>query len=170
MYSTFTDLRGEYRHIITAEQENCAREYAVDVDAIANTCSVPIEYAYFNDNEQAGELCRKHNGDYIIRINENLRSDNYYSQRRYTIAHEIAHYMLHGHLLNLGDCLERGLKDGWEDSREAEANQLASDILMPNFLLRRVINDAKPPITVEHVANELQVSEQAVRIKLKMPN
>lgn len=170
MYHTIEDLRGEYRHIIMQEQQQTEKSFAVDIRAIAKNCDVPIQYVDFPSVDQNGELCRLNNGRYVIRISEDIRPNTYRNRRRYTIAHEIAHYMLHGHLLNPGDRLERGLRDGWDDSRETEANRLAADILMPNFLIREIINTLQgKSITAGYVADTLRVSEAALRIKLGMP-
>ena len=170
MYSTMKDLRGEHRLIIEQVQHKTEKDYAVDIKAIATSCSVKIKYVDFPHESQSGELCRLVNGTYIIRISQDLKQDAYRNRKRYTIAHEIAHYMLHGHLLKPGQSLERGLKDGWEDSRETEANRLAADILMPNFLLRKIIHEMTEKRTVENVAKALCVSAQALRIKLNMPD
>lgn len=88
-------------------------------------------------------------------------------RRRFTIAHEIAHFILHPNLI--GDTLyEDGLyRSGLSNGIEAQANRLAQRILMPDHLvvdaLAEVGSDPKA------LARAFEVSEAAMRIKLGLP-
>lgn len=161
MYFTLKNLRGEFRTIL----ENRQSANPVDVEGIAEDLYIPIEDVEIK-GDQHGELCRQSDGRFIIRIDQELSNSSSQNRRRFTIAHEIAHYMLHGHRLKERECIERGLKDGWEDYRESEANRLAADILMPHNLMETLINEGVN--TIKGIANALEVSEQSLKIRLDM--
>ena len=100
-------------------------------------------------------------------------------RRRFTIAHEIGHFYLRhqfepgehvhvdrGHLIT-----PRNSKSSTGlDSKEIEANQFAACLLMPSTLLLDRIRALKTKslrdIHVEKLAEEFQVSEQSMTIRL----
>ncbi|MCV5491602.1 ImmA/IrrE family metallo-endopeptidase, partial [Escherichia coli] len=53
------------------------------------------------------------------------------ARRRYTLAHEIAHFLLHRHLLRDGITDDVLYRSSQSSQIEAEANRLAADIIMP---------------------------------------
>jgi Zn-dependent peptidase ImmA (M78 family) len=86
------------------------------------------------------------------------------TRRRFTIAHEIAHVVLHPHLIGDGITDDALLRSGLSNDVEAQANRLAADILMPrealNSRLKMGIN------SVYVLATEFKVSDQAMAIRL----
>lgn len=58
-------------------------------------------------------------------------------RRRFTIAHEIAHAVLHRDLIGDGITDDARWRSGLPDPIEYQANRLAADILMPKHLLDR---------------------------------
>lgn len=91
-----------------------------------------------------------------------VRSQDPLVRKRFTVAHEIAHYLLHRHLFIrelVDDALYRSeLKNVFE----AQANQLAAELLMPWHLLAEV---ADRPLGM--LAKMFEVSEQAMSIRLE---
>ena len=86
-------------------------------------------------------------------------------RRRFTIAHEIGHFILHQHLIGDGlveDALLRA--DGLSNQVETQANRMAADILMPWDLIARCQN--KGANTVEELASTFNVSKDAMSIRL----
>lgn len=81
------------------------------------------------------------------------------SRQRFTIAHEIGHYVLHGHL-------QRAFRDEFSaqgfNVHEIEANRFAADLLMPAHWVRAY---ARYENTSE-LAERFQVSHQAMRIRV----
>jgi len=53
------------------------------------------------------------------------------TRRRFTIAHELAHYALHGNLIGDGIKDDALYRSGLSSKVEAQANRYAADILMP---------------------------------------
>ena len=104
-------------------------------------------------------------GNYIIRVNRHDSAP----RQRFTVAHEIGHYLLHK------DQIARGIQDDalyrstLSDQREAEANRMAADILMPADLVEDAIARARI-LGVEDVtpylAAQFEVSEAAMKIRL----
>jgi len=92
------------------------------------------------------------------------------ARQRYTLAHEIAHFLLHKHLLREGisdDVLYRSTQS---NEIEAEANRLASDIIMPekviDELYKKHYKGKKDAQLYESIAAELEVSTTALKIRL----
>jgi hypothetical protein len=93
---------------------------------------------------------------------EAARSD---ARRRFTIAHEIGHWILH---TNNGrepaklHCRPADLRR--RDHREGEANMFASALLMPEPLLRPAAEDCG--CNIAHLARSFAVSSEAMRLAL----
>lgn len=88
-------------------------------------------------------------------------------RKRFTLAHEIAHFLLHRHQFGrelMDDALYRS---GLGSAMESQANRLAAEILMPRELLGRLIDSGVRDIGT--LATELQVSEVALKIRLGIP-
>lgn len=87
-------------------------------------------------------------------------------RRRFTIAHEIAHFILHAHMIGDGifdDALYRSNKSHYI---EVEANQMAADILMPLPLIReKMIEGINSPAELAKIFN---VSDKAMEIRMKL--
>jgi Zn-dependent peptidase ImmA (M78 family) len=87
------------------------------------------------------------------------------TRKRFTIAHEIAHYVLHESLIGDGvveDALLRA--EGLSNRVEAQANQFAADMLMPWNLISDYQNRGVQ--TVEELASAFEVSKDAMSIRL----
>lgn len=91
------------------------------------------------------------------------------TRQRFTIAHEIAHYLLHRDYI--GDGIEDSIlyRSTLSDPREAEANRLAAQLLMPEAsvlkALRRHGGRANPNVAAI-MAEEFNVSEAAMGIRI----
>lgn len=110
-----------------------------------------------------------HAGQAIIFINR----DDPFSRRRFSLAHEIGHFMLHG-----GGALARAtarpalVEDEPDDPRELEAHAFAAELLMP---WEMVMPDAMPlsrgeiglERAITRLMARLQVSRQAAARRLR---
>jgi len=102
---------------------------------------------------------------YRIRINRHEAK----TRQRFTIAHEIAHYLLHRD--HIGDGIEDSIlyRSTLSDARESEANRLAAQLLMPEAKvlqsLREMGGRATPAISAS-LASHFEVSEVAMDIRL----
>lgn len=88
-------------------------------------------------------------------------------RRRFTIAHEIAHFVLHRSLIGDGIQDDALYRSKLSSAIEAEANRYAADILMPWPLLNQEI--AKGNNSVETLARAFNVSKSSMSIRLGVP-
>jgi hypothetical protein len=107
------------------------------------------------------------NGRFVIKVNRHETRE----RQRFTLAHEIAHYLLHKNLiLSDGKISDTVLyRSGQPERIEFEANRLAADLIMPDELIKADLSKIGPSITeeaIEYLAHEWQVSRAAMEIKL----
>lgn len=104
-------------------------------------------------------------GQFQIKVNRNDPA----RRQRFTVAHELAHFLLHQDEIGHGisdDVLYRSTLSDW---REAQANRLAADILMPEPLVDIWLERAKMlkvDDVVGFLADKFNVSEAAMKIRL----
>jgi Zn-dependent peptidase ImmA (M78 family) len=156
-------LSHEERYLI----ENLQTSAPVKLGPIADALGVAVKVTTLPANI-SGEIRRSagvSKSGFTIRINKHERKE----RQRFTLAHEIAHFLLHRDLIKeelSDDVLYRSTLS---NSREAEANRLASDILMPFNLVEEVLRDVgdKPEsVVITVLAEKLGVSDAAAKIRL----
>lgn len=101
---------------------------------------------------------------YAIYVNKG----HHINRRRFTTAHEIAHFILHRQFIGDGIVDDGLYRSRLSNSMEAQANKLAADILMPRHLLNQQI--ANGVTSVKQLADIFQVSESAMSIRVGAPN
>jgi IrrE N-terminal-like domain len=148
------DVQGFVRRLQPKAPVNIAGIAAVLGLRVWESSSLPPDIAgkLFRDAENGGN-----NGYSIV-----VRAQDPAVRKRFTVAHEIAHYLLHRHLFAkelVDDVLYRS---GLSDQIEVEANYLAAELLMPWHLLAPVADQP-----VRALADMFEVSEQAMRIRLE---
>ena len=112
----------------------------------------------------SGEI-RPQGVSYQIKIN---RHDSP-ARQRFTLAHELAHFLLHRDVIGDGISDDVLYRSSLSDTREAQANRLAADILMPADVVRRELQLRKGmprSQQVEELANLFSVSSAAMEIRL----
>jgi Zn-dependent peptidase ImmA (M78 family) len=97
-------------------------------------------------------------------------------RRRFTIAHEIGHYVLSHEFDSTGIHVDRGIhaiprrsKLSKAEPKEVEANQFAAALLMPAQLVQDAVDELGLPLfeyQVTDLADRFEVSEQAMTIRL----
>jgi len=92
-------------------------------------------------------------------------------RQRFTIAHELAHFLLHRDKLAGDGIVDDVLyRSNLSDDLEAQANKLAADIIMPWHLLKdRISAFGAVKISESHIeiiAHEADVSVAAMKIRL----
>ena len=96
-----------------------------------------------------------------------VNADEGYVRRRFTVAHEVAHFLLHRDLLGNGIQDDALYRSGLSSREETEANRLAADILMPYRLISKLQAEGKR--SVGALAYALEVSSPAMQIRLGIP-
>ncbi|EPJ45201.1 MAG: protein of unknown function DUF955 [Osedax symbiont Rs1] len=109
--------------------QNHHRYFPIKVGAIAKSFGLIVKKSTLQGNI-SGEI-KETDGQIIIRIN---RHDVKYRQR-FTLAHEIAHFLLHRSYIGDGIVDDALFRSRLSTAIEVEANSLAADILMPMSLL-----------------------------------
>lgn len=132
---------------------------------LARAFGVPVKAATLAPGI-SGEIRPGESGGFVIKVNRHDPK----RRQRFSVAHELSHFLLHKDQIGVGitdDVLYRSSLSDW---REAEANRLAADILMPDALVREQIEAAHEKGVgdiVLYLADEFAVSEAAMRIKLE---
>lgn len=90
-------------------------------------------------------------------------------RQRFTLAHEIAHFLLHRD--DIGDGITDSImyRSNLTSRKEAEANRLAADIIMPSALVReefRKSGGIKNEAVAFELAERFRVSLPAMKIRL----
>lgn len=88
-------------------------------------------------------------------------------RRRFSIAHEIAHFALHRNLIGDGITDDAMYRSNMSNAVEAQANRMAADILMPWHLIREATENGLD--TVEALAKHFDVSKSTMSIQLGVP-
>lgn len=87
-------------------------------------------------------------------------------RRRFTVAHEIAHYVLHERMIGDGVFDDALYRSGLPHQEEVQANALAADILMPRSKVREM--QSLYGTDIAKLAAAFNVSERAMGIRLGM--
>ena len=141
----------------------------VPVDKIAEDLGIVVVYDSSLSDDVSGKIERAHGAPSGYRITVNGR--HHERRRRFTLAHEIAHYMLHRDLIGDGltdNALYRSiLRNGQEfaDFREQEANQYAASILMPARAVKTQFSSGN--CSIIGIAKAFNVSPAAAEIRMR---
>lgn len=151
-------------------EANSIHAAPVPLDLIAEYLNAVIHQEPF-DGELSGLVHRVAGETAIIGVNS-MHSP---ARRRFTIAHELGHLVLHGdEELHIDDRSVIAFRDPNSslaiDDREIEANQFAAALLMPEKFLRSDISSFSDEEPAEDVIKTLaikyEVSVQAMTIRL----
>jgi Zn-dependent peptidase ImmA (M78 family) len=134
----------------------------VDLNGMAQAMGLEVlEDRGFSD-EISGMIERRSDGKFRIRVN----ARHHPNRKRFTLAHEIAHYVLHRDLIGTGvtdNALYRSTT--LSDSLESQANRYAAGLLMPEGLVRQKRREGM--LSYAQMAEVFGVSPDAARIRLR---
>jgi len=100
-----------------------------------------------------------------IRINRHEIAE----RQRFTLAHEIGHFILHRSLIGGGVVDDTMYRSALSSRREVEANKFAAELCMPRNLIEEERAKRKHldgDSLVDEMAKLFKVSRQAMRIRL----
>jgi len=141
----------------------------VPVDQIAKLLGIVIRESPADDDISGALIRADQDSPIIIALNE-MHHPN---RKRFTIAHELGHLVLHK-----GDSIhvDQNVRVNWRNQesssgvnwKEVEANRFAAALLMPTQFLTRDIEtvDLDDADGVSKLARRYKVSEQAMRNRL----
>ena len=147
------------RQVIAAAQA----DLPVRVGHIARDFGVPVKASTLPAGI-SGEI-RPAGNSFEIKVN---RHDSR-TRQRFTVAHELAHFLLHRDQIGSGVTDDALYRSSLSDSREAEANRLAAEILMPRDSVREALGSVGGTIQerVTALAEMFGVSEAAMAIRVE---
>lgn len=140
----------------------------VNIEGIVKGLGLLLDKKADLEDEISGQLEKLPLGKFKISANKK----NHYFRQRFTIAHELGHFLLHSHLIGEGlddSKAYRSTPDGkfFNENigrrEETEANRFASRILMPKKVVTKHAENGKK---VSELATLLQVSTAAMKIRL----
>lgn len=142
----------------------------VPVEALAELVGAVIRYEPF-PGDLSGMVHRGPDGKIVIGVNS-IHPEN---RRRFTIAHELGHLLLHqSDNFHVDERFPIDFRTEVSslavDPKEIEANQFAAELLMPiEFLAKDLKNlslDIETEDAIKNLADRYQVSLQALTIRL----
>lgn len=158
----------EWENLSVAIQETLSNhqiEFPVKVGQVAKDLGIDVKKSTLPAGK-SGQI-KLINGHGEIKVN---RHDTH-ARQRFTIAHEIAHFLLHHEML-VGDGIIDDVlyRSNLSDELEAQANRLAADIIMPwNLIKEKIQTFGDVKLKDEHIeliANDAEVSVAAMKIRL----
>lgn len=142
-------------------------EIPVPVEQIAKYEGIRIEVISLDEDLSGMSFVK--DGVSVIVVNSN----HHVNRRRFTIAHELGHHILHGAYLRNNVHVDKivlhrnGFSSDGVDEKEIAANQFAAELLMPQSAIRQLgkvdINDDS---TLQALAKKLKVSAAALTYRL----
>jgi len=133
----------------------------VNLELMAKELGVVVSYCPM-ERKVAGKLTRFGSQD-APEFHIHINSDDPPNRQRFTLAHEIAHFILHRDLIEDSIIDNTMYRSNLKGIYETQANQLAADILMPRHSVRICHSKCS---NVAEIAGKFNVSEQAMRIRL----
>ncbi len=157
--------------IIKRAENTISSDGSVDVTKLTNDLGIEV-YEYNFGDALSGAVTKNHNGDkYSIFVSEN----DPITRQRFSIAHELAHMILHKDTLINEGIMHRNKYD--KSKAEEEANKLAEEILMPKNLVQNFLSscnlDSDSTITskvIDVLATKFKVSKYVAIIRLRNLN
>ena len=152
-------LTAEQKAIIESHQD----QFPVKVGAIAKAFGINVKKATLAAGI-SGEIKETRNL-VTIRVNRHDVKE----RQRFTLAHEIAHFLLHRDKIGDGITDDILYRSNLSSAQEAQANRLAADIVMPWSLIQSSLetyDDLKLEQKIERLAQEAEISTTAIKIRL----
>lgn len=130
---------------------------------LARALGIKVFKAHDWENDVSGLIKKKWDGNYVIMTNAKHPT----VRRRFTVAHEIAHFALHRDLVGDGIADDALYRSGLGGSIERQANNYAANLLMPWHLITSELE--KGINSIEELAEKFKVSKTAMSIRLGIP-
>jgi len=136
--------------------------FPIKLGAIAKEFGITVKKSTLKPGI-SGQI-KETDGSVIIKIN---RHDSE-GRQRFTLAHELAHFLLHKHALQDGIEDTILFRSSLSNQLEVEANRLAADIVMPFSLIDDITfaPQTRLEVRAEHIASVAKLSIPAIEIRL----
>ena len=145
-----------------------AAEIPVNVEAVASDLGIRVWQSWTLPPNISGKIGKGPEpvgrSGYAIVVNANDGNN----RQRFTIAHELAHYIYHHPYVGEGIADNTLYRSGLPTRLEVEANQLAAEMIMPARSIRYLM--ASGVRNAEQLAGRMQVSRAAMGVRLRQLN
>lgn len=139
-----------------------ARQAPVDLEAMAEELDVRVVYDRTLPSGISGKIQRE--GDrFAVTINANHSP----GRQRFTLAHELAHLILHADLIGAGvtdDAMYRST--ALSDETERQADAFAAELIMPAQMVRQLFHKEGVK-SIAGMAQRFDVSHDAAKVRMK---
>lgn len=142
-----------------AQRKNIEME-PLDVARLTQELGIVMRMEPLKGDESGSLKKDKQTGCWIITVN----SLHHPNRQRFTIAHELGHYIQHSRTIDLFED-KVFFRNGDMNTQETEANRFAAEILMPEQAFRDFIKNCSTQIS--DIADKFGVSSMAVRVRAK---
>lgn len=145
----------------------------INLVQLATEIGLSVKYESMPD-DISGHLEKQSDGSFCITVNV----FHHPNRQRFTIAHEIGHFVLHNHLIGNGVYDNKAFRANTEENyhpsinqkHETEANKFAAAILMPTDRIKQAydsLENKQDEVALANLAHQWGVSVQALMIRLK---
>lgn len=135
----------------------------VKVFSLARAMKIDLRKSSGLGDQISGLIRKNSDSSYTIVTNATHST----ARRRFTVAHEIAHYALHRDLIGDGVTDDVLYRSGLSGQEERQANNYAANLLMPWHL---IIPELEKGInSIGELAEKFKVSKTAMSIRLGIP-
>lgn len=138
----------------------------VDITALATGLGLTVYEDPDLGPGVSGMISRDTSGESTSGFTITVNANEAYTRRRFTVAHECAHFLRHRNKIGDGitdDPMYRS--DKMNTQEEFEANNTAADLLMPKHLVVRCVRRGFTDIS--DLATRFQVSTAAMRVRMR---
>lgn len=135
----------------------------VDLDGMARALCVPVVYDANLSPDISGKIEKDRSSPSGYRITVN--GGHHRNRQRFTLAHEIAHFVLHRDLIGDGISDDALYRSTLRDDIETQANRYAANLIMPAPLVRE--KKRQGIVSYSDMAREFLVSTEVAKIRMK---
>ena len=140
----------------------------VNVVALANELGIKVWESQTLPPDKSGKIFKDPTNGGLSGFSIIVNAREAPTRKRFTVAHELAHFLLHRQRLDKGELVDDTMyRSGMTTQEEAEANKLAVQILMPRELIKELMKSGSKD--VESLARRLEVSVPAMKARLGVP-
>lgn len=147
--------------ILNLARQNGIKVAPLDVDSLMKLMGIEVNYSHDLDKDESGSLKKIEGDTWVCTVNAN----HHPTRQRFTLAHELAHYVLHRNKQN--DFVDHTYFRNTDNDNpmEYEANAFAGALLMPELEIRSFIRNVSS--NVDEISDNFGVSPLAVRVRAR---
>ncbi|NOH84666.1 ImmA/IrrE family metallo-endopeptidase [Vibrio sp. 03-59-1] len=155
----------EWAQLSSSQQDIILRHqscFPIKIGALAKELGIIVKRSTLSPGISG--VIKETDGVVVAKINRHDSPE----RQRFTLAHEIAHFLLHRN--KIGDGIEDTMlfRSSLSNTLEAEANRLAADLIMPFSLIDKIEfpEETRLEVKIEYVASLAELSIPALEVRL----